>query len=148
MLDRPEDMPHAFRDAWMARDAAALAALFAQDADFVNVAGIWWRDRAAIEEAHEYGLRVIFPDSDLKIGRVALRMLGETAVVHARLTLTGQTGAAGVRRTVMTFVMDRTPRGWHCVAAQNTDVHPGAETMIAQDGGLAPADYRPSQDGA
>ncbi len=41
----PEEFPRAFAAAWMARDAVALAALFAADADFVNVAGLWWEDR-------------------------------------------------------------------------------------------------------
>ncbi len=56
ILANPQDMPRAFADAWAARDAAALAALFAPDPDFVNITGIWWQDRDAIEKAHDYGL--------------------------------------------------------------------------------------------
>ncbi|QQA41832.1 SgcJ/EcaC family oxidoreductase [Pelagovum pacificum] len=137
----PGDLPVAFATAWAARDASALAALFAEDADFVNVVGIWWEDRAAIEKAHAYGLRTIFADSRLQVGRVKVRMLGKDhAVVQARLILTGQTapdgGPAGTRRTILAFVAKRTADGWQAVAAQNTDIVPGAETH------LAPADYR------
>lgn len=139
-------MPHAFAAAWAARDAGALAALFAEDADFVNVVGLWWRDRTAIERAHAYGLRRIFADSVLSVGVVTCRDLGNVAVVHARFTLEGQTGpqddTAGTRRTVMSFVMQRGAEGWLCVAAQNTDVVPGAETHLAGPQGLAPVDYR------
>ena len=43
-----------FAAAWNRHDATALARLFVADADFVNVVGIWWRDRCAIEEAHAF----------------------------------------------------------------------------------------------
>lgn len=143
-------MPHAFAAAWMARDAAALAALFAPDADFVNVVGLWWHDRAAIEAAHAYGLRTIFPDSTLRVGRVKTRTLGpDAAIIHTRLHLSGQNahataGTAAPRQSVMTFVMARTAQGWHCVAAQNTDIVAGAETLEAGGGSLTPRDYRAS----
>ena len=147
-VSSPEEVPRAFVRAWMARDAAALAALFAPDADFVNVVGLWWEDRAAIEAAHDYGLRVIFAQSRLTLGRVKCRMLGEAAaVVQARMRLTGQSAppggtAPGPRATILTFVCERGPRGWLCVAAQNTDIVPGAETHAAGDDGLRPMDYR------
>ena len=145
-LTAPEDIVTAFRDAWMARDAAALAAHFAPDADFVNVTGLRWRSRAEIERAHAYALGSFFAHTTLRIGRVDTRSLGDTAVVHARLTLDGQTErdgtALGPRRTQFVFVMVRGTDGWQCVAAQNTEVVSGAETFAATDAGLAPRDYR------
>ena len=147
MIDHPEDMPTAFRAAWMARDASMLANLFAEDADFVNVVGLWWRKREQIEASHAYGFNRIFTDSTLRVGRMRVRRLGEdAAVVHVRFTLEGQRGpdgaSVGVRRTVMTFVMAHQGLGWLCVAAQNTDIHEGAETMTARPDGLTPRDYR------
>ena len=146
-LTAPEEMPHAFARAWMARDAAALAALFAPDADFVNVVGIWWEDRTAIEAAHRYGLENFFAQSRLIAGRVKTRALGDAAaVVHCRFRLSGQRAPdgteAGPRSTVMSFVMRRDADGWRCVAAQNTDIVPGAETFEASESGLVPRDYR------
>jgi uncharacterized protein (TIGR02246 family) len=146
-LAAPEDMPEAFRAAWMARDAGALAALFAEDADFVNVVGLWWRDREAIRAAHHYGLTTFFRESELRFGRVAVRRIGaDAAVVHARATLTGQIGreggTAGTRRTVLSFVMAREGAGWVCVSAQNTDIVPGQETFEATEEGLVARDYR------
>ena len=38
--------------------------------------------------------------------------------------------------------MHRRDGGWLCVAAQNTDIVPDAESHVAGDGGLSPADYR------
>lgn len=142
----PEEFPAAFARAWMARDGAALAALFAEDADFVNVVGIWWEDRAAIGRAHDYALRSFFARSRLSVGRVKTRRIGqEAAVVQARMRLTGQIapdgGPAGDRQVILTFVLRRSPEGWQAVAAQNTDIVPGAETRAAAPG-PAPADYR------
>lgn len=146
MIAHPEDMPAAFRAAWMARDASMLGSLFAEDADFVNVVGLWWQKREQIEKAHAYGFGRIFTDSILRVGRTRLRRMGDVAVVHARFTLHGQRDPdgepLGVRRTVMTFVMSRQDGGWLCVAAQNTDIHEGAETMTASPDGLTPRNYR------
>ena len=146
-LDRPDDMPGAFAAAWMARDAAALARLFAPDADFVNVTGLHWRDRAAIERAHAYALGSFFAGTTLSVRRTSLRALGpDAAVVHARMRLTGQTGPdgtpSGPRMTEVVFVLARSETRWHCVAAQNTEVVPGAETFEATTDGLTPRDYR------
>lgn len=140
-LDRPDAMPQAFADAWMARDARALATLFAPDADFVNVVGIWWHGRDRIEAAHRHGLTRYFARSRLVPGRVTLRRIGpDAAVVRCRYRLSGQDaeagGTAAPRSTMMLFVMQHTPEGWHCVAAQNTDIHPGAETHEAGPDGL------------
>lgn len=147
MLDRPEEMPDAFARAWMARDAASLAALFAEDADFVNVVGLWWEDRKRIERAHDYALKSFFSESRLVVGRTKVRRIGEdTAVVHARMILSGQIGRDGGRaerrNTILIFVMARRADGWVCTAAQNTDIVPGAETFEAGDGTLTPRDYR------
>ncbi len=144
---RPEDLPKAFVEAWMNRDASALAALFADDADFVNVVGIWWQDRTAIEKAHDYALRSFFSETKLIIGRVKLRQVSDdVAVVHARMVLSGQksrdSSTAGRRNTILSFVLQRQADGWVCLSAQNTDIVPDAETVEARDSTLTPRDYR------
>jgi uncharacterized protein (TIGR02246 family) len=143
----PDDMPRAFAAAWMARNADALADLFAEDADFVNVVGIWWEDRVAIRKAHHYGLTTFFRDSRLTVGRVKLREVAPgAAVVHARMILKGQRAPdgteAGARHTILTFVMAERPDGWICVAAQNTDIVPGRETFERSGDALISRDYR------
>lgn len=147
MLNQPEDFGAAFVAAWMARDAGALAALFAQDADFVNVVGLWWHNRSDIEKAHAYGLSTFFAHSTLRLGRTKCRLIGtEAAVTQSRLTLTGQTApdgsTAGPRTTILTATLQRFETGWLAVAAQNTDVVAGAETHLAAPSGLLPQDYR------
>lgn len=144
---RPEDIPAAFAAAWQARDASALAAIFAEDADFVNVVGLWWRNREDIERAHNYGLTTFFKASELSARRVEVRRIGDiAATVHVRWRLNGQLGKDGSmleeRVSIMLFVAEQVAGGWQVVAAQNTDVVPGAETLVSTGSGLKPADYR------
>ena len=142
----PEEFPLAFAEAWHSRDGHRIGVLFAEDADFVNVTGLWWHDRDAISKAHDYALKSFFADSMLKPGVTRTRMLGpDHASVHCRFTLTGQTApdgsTAGPRQTILSFTLQRTSEGWQAVAAQNTDVVPGKETHL-NDGTLTAVDYR------
>lgn len=146
-IQSPEDFPKAFADAWMSRDGFAIADLFAEDADFVNVVGIWWENRAAIGKAHDYALKSFFADTRLNPGRIKLRSLGpDHALVHCRFRLSGQTNpdgtAAGDRSTILSFVLRRSDGDWRALSAQNTDIVPGAETFRANPDGLKPTDYR------
>ena len=143
----PEQIVHRFAEAWNNRDAVALAMLFADDADFVNVVGLWWHKRGDIERAHAYGLGTFFRESTLSAGRVAVKHVGDgVAVIHVRWRLSGQLDQRDAplddRRSIMVFVAERRDGRWVVIAAQNTDVVPGAETMQARRGGLRPADYR------
>ncbi len=148
-LKSPEEMPHAFARAWNDRDAEQLASFFSENAEFVNVVGLWWHDRQSIWKAHEYGLRVIFSNSDLSVGRVTVKAIGENAaIVHARMSLAGQTplkgnSTPGKRQNIFSFVMAKKKEGWQCVSAHNTDVVPGKETNLVDEGGhIQPVDYR------
>ena len=145
----PEDIPGLFAEAWNRRDAGAIAGLFVEDAEFVNVTGLWWHDRQAIFRAHDYGLKKIFPDSHLEIRQQKVRPLSPVlALVHARMRLSGQTAHAdverpGVRFTVFSFVVEKQEAGWQCISAHNTDQIPGKETNIVDaEGKVRPVDYR------
>jgi uncharacterized protein (TIGR02246 family) len=147
--ESPEDIPAAFVAAWNARDPERLASLFSEDAEFVNVVGLWWHNREAIRRAHAYGLETIFRDSTLRIERTKVRYLSDdVAVVHTRMRLSGQTPVSDVkapkpRRNIFSFVAQRTPEGWTCVSAHNTDVVPGAETnVIDSEGRMRSVSYR------
>ena len=148
-VDQPEDVAAAFVEAWQRRDPDGIADLFDEDAEFVNVTGLWWHDRKSIRQAHAYGLSVIFQDSKLRLRDTRVKHLtGDIAVVHARLVLTGQTPVGAVeapkpRQTLMSFVVHRGPDGWRCTSAQNTGIIAGMETNVVDAGGhLLPVDYR------
>lgn len=143
----PADVPAAFAAAWATRRGEAIAALFTEDADFVNVTGLWWRGQEAIARPHSLALASFFRDTNLRPGRTEVRMLGqEHAVVRCRFQLTGQIApdgtAAGPRQTIIVFVVQRSPEGWRAVTAQNTDVDPDQDTHVNTHGTLTPANYR------
>lgn len=138
---RPELIPSLFVEAWNNRDPDRIASLFDEDAEFVNVTGLWWHDRASIRKAHAYGLERIFNDSTLTADEVRVKHLSSTvAVVHARLNLSGQTPIAsikhpGSRANILSFVVHQVGETWLCVAAHNTDVVPQMETNVVDDDG-------------
>ncbi len=143
----PEDIAPAVADCWNGRDAEGFAALFAEDADFVNVVGLWWRKRRDIARAHAYGFERIFRHAEMEILEQRVRPLGEGhCVLHLRWRLSGQTTLegeqAGVRQGVFILVAEQTDRGWQIVAAQNTDIIAGAETYISAESGTRPLSYR------
>ena len=82
--ERPEALPAAFAAAWNRRDPDALAALFDEDAEFVNVTGLWWHNRADIRRAHAYGLATIFDRSTLTVGTVRVKGLLKAALAVLR----------------------------------------------------------------
>lgn len=117
---RPDQVPALFADAWNRRDPDALASLFAEDAEFVNVTGLWWHNRASIRKAHAYGLERIFNQSPLTIEEVRSKQLSDdVVVVHARMALSGQSPVAdierpGVRTNIFSFVMRLVGDAWLC----------------------------------
>lgn len=150
-LDRPESVPLVFIEAWNRRDAETIASLFDEDAEFVNVTGLWWHTREDIRKAHAYGLERIFDHSTLRALDVRVKQLSnDIAIVHARMHLSGQTPVGnipspGARTNVFSFVVHRTPEGWRCASAHNTDVVPHTETNIVDDRGrLIAVSYRAS----
>lgn len=120
---RPEDIPALFARAWNDRNPDALALLFDEDAEFVNVAGLCWHNRESIRKAHAPG----FNNSTLSAGETRVKLLSpDIAVVHARMTLAADASDAAAssaeRTTIVSFVVHRTRDRWLCASAQNTDV--------------------------
>ena len=146
---QPEDIPKRFKEAWMKRDADMLASLFTEDAEFVNVVGLWWHNREDIRQAHAYGFEKIFGDSGLAIREIKVKELsGDIAVVHARMRLKGQTKKGkvevpSIRQNIFSFVVQKYGEEWKCVSAHNTDIVPGAETnIIDEEGKFRSVNYR------
>jgi uncharacterized protein (TIGR02246 family) len=147
-MRKPEDVLDRWTGAWNRRDAEALANLFVEDAEFVNVVGLWWHDRSAIRAAHQYGFDYMFSRSHMRFTHVQKRLIGEAgAVVVAKWELEGQTGPdgepAGNRAGIFTFVLefDAASCEWIAVSAQNTDIVEGVQSNISVEKELRPAYY-------
>ncbi|MBW6506757.1 MAG: SgcJ/EcaC family oxidoreductase [Rhodobacteraceae bacterium] len=122
-LAAPADLPRAFAAAWAARDAAALAELFAEDADFVSLTGGAAEGRAAIADLFAAEFAGAFARARLVTGRLKLRPLGpHAAVVLQRFVLSGLTHAdgsdAGRIGALFAATLSPTAQGWQVIAAQ------------------------------
>lgn len=116
-----------FAVCWNAHDMSALGALFAQDADFVNVVGMRWKGRAAIQTAHQESHSNMFRSSRLAIGNTDIRLMSPSvAVSRSEWTLVGHTTPDGQalpeRRGYLTHVLEKQGDGWLIVVSQNTDI--------------------------
>lgn len=150
----PEEIPQLFTKAWNLYDAAFLASLFTEDADFVNVTGLRFRNKARIFKAHDYGLKVMFNQSTMKLISTDVKMLSDhIAIVHAKSTLSDQTDdmtekiIKHSRYHQFTFVVQKSDEHWLCVAAHNTEMIEGMETFKRnEDGSYSPVSYQTYKD--
>jgi uncharacterized protein (TIGR02246 family) len=113
--------------AWNAHDMARFAANFADDADFVNVRGLWWRGRDEIEERHAASHASRFRESRMANRLEEAREIApEVWVAHVRWTMEGHLRSgpretAEVRNGISTWVLQRRGTKLLIVAAHNTD---------------------------
>lgn len=122
-LPHPADLTRAFALAWGARDARALAALFAPDADFLSMTGAAAEGRAEIAEILAGELAGAFARARLVTGKTKLRPLGpHAAVVLQRFVLTGivhpDGSDAGRIGALLAATMATGSEGWEIVSAQ------------------------------
>lgn len=138
----PEAIPEFFFNGWNEKNADRLSALFEDDADFVNVTGIWWHTRKQIRKAHDYSFQRFFKHAIGEVLETKVKYLSDTiATVHARWKMSGQLAPdgsiAGDRTGIFLFVAHLTPQGWKCSAAQNTDILDHMETIVTDPQGRA-----------
>jgi uncharacterized protein (TIGR02246 family) len=129
-IGKPEDVATAFANAWNRHDMNEFASLFASDANFVNVVGVWWKNRSEIEAAHRATHDTMFRDSRLE-GEVSsvVELAPGLASVHYTWTLTGAVAPdgspAGARNGILLLIVQEGQSGWRIKVAQNTDIVPG-----------------------
>jgi uncharacterized protein (TIGR02246 family) len=134
----------AFMDAWNRHDGAAFAALFTEDADFTNVAGVALHGRTRIQAFHAKAFGARFKDSHQSADRVAMRWVTpEVAVVDIRWGMTGvhdETGAERPPRNgLMSWVVSAVGGQWAIQVLHNQELgHVGASP-----GAPAPASGTP-----
>lgn len=113
--------------AWNTGDMSAAAALFCDDADFVNVAGNHWHGREQIESEHARLHRSHLKGSVFAPLDVGVQDIGaEIALVHIRRLLQGDRDPDGTprlpRHGVLSWVMLRDVAGrWWIRSAHNTN---------------------------
>ncbi|MFI7453571.1 SgcJ/EcaC family oxidoreductase [Nonomuraea sp. NPDC049714] len=108
-------------ETWNAGDAAAYAALFTEDADYITYFGLHLKGRQAIDEVH----RDLFK-MPIKLdagGEPSVKMLSDTV---ALMIATGGSVVDGRREpgrdSILTYTAVHTPEGWRFASFQNTRV--------------------------
>jgi len=137
-MRQPQDAPRAFQAAWNAHDMVALAALFEQDATFVNRFGHYVRGVTEIVALHAPIHRTIYSDSMLANELIDCVAIGEeAAIVHfwSRLSA-GAAHPAGphVVDTLILAVLTHRDGEWRIKALENvtlTNPRTG-ETVLRQ----------------
>ncbi len=80
----------AYEDAWNRHDMRALDALFADDAEWVNIVGMWWRGRAAVTRAHAAFHETMFKDTPTRLEVATVRALAPDVLVAVSLVTMGE----------------------------------------------------------
>jgi uncharacterized protein (TIGR02246 family) len=125
-----ESVVHAFSECWNRHDMAAFAELFAADAEFVNVVGMWWKGRAEIKAAHEFTHATMFKSSRLTILGTSVRFPApQLAIARSRWLLENHVSPDGeplpARHGVLVNVLVLRDGRWLIIDAQNTDIIEG-----------------------
>jgi uncharacterized protein (TIGR02246 family) len=121
-----EQIARLYESFWNRHDIDGISKLFAEDADFVNASGEWWRSRKAIKEALQASHAAALKNSRIAIQENFVHMLGlGAAVLRSTWTLTGQLGPDGQtltpRHGILTHVLQNQGGVWMIVASQNTN---------------------------
>ena len=124
-LDRPDAFPTAFAHAWKTRDAEAVAALFAEEADFLTLTGHWAEGRKDIGETIAGEIAGAFAKAKLVTGRTKVRSLAPgVEQIMQRYVLSGilrpDGSDAGRVSAILSAVLVSGPEGWTVAAAQFT----------------------------
>ena len=146
-INAPLDIASRFTKAWNGGDAKAIAELFAEDADFVNVVGLWWTSRRSIRRGLKRGFAEWFAGSTFSVEKLSQRLLGtNAALIIARWRIEGQRDPDGnlaePRRGLATVAMQQLEDGtWLCVSCHFTDIAAAADTNLMVAGVLTPTSY-------
>jgi uncharacterized protein (TIGR02246 family) len=116
-----------FRDTWNQHDAHALAALFAEDADFTSWRGTHARGRKAVEELHAPLFTSAVFENSRQICRLrSLRFLKpDIAIADVDWEMTGAATPEGAprppRKGLLDWAMVKTNGRWLIAVMHNTD---------------------------
>jgi uncharacterized protein (TIGR02246 family) len=114
-------------DAFNRHDAAAAAAVYASDADLVNVRGDHLKGSAEIEQGLARAFATRYKDARMTRGEVSIRFLRPDvalAYVINEISATGEDGAAAVHRELGLRVFVKEGGAWRIAALHNTPIVP------------------------
>ena len=131
-----DNLARALEAAWNRHDAHALAAIFAEDAEFTNVFGMLAEGRAAIEALHAPLFKTMFTDSHLSVGETRVRLIrADVASVDIKWSMTGARDPHGKpwpeRVGLLNWIVTRHGGRWLIDVSHNMDL-PSPDLAKAQ----------------
>jgi uncharacterized protein (TIGR02246 family) len=127
-----------FDDAFNRHDAEGVSALYTDDAEFINVAGMWWRGRVEIKQGTAWVLENIFKNTQIHTDSVAVRFpTPDTAIAVITSHTVGSfvlpdgTRITSTKNRLSYFMVKREGR-WLIAGGQNTEIRPGVHDPSKQ----------------
>jgi uncharacterized protein (TIGR02246 family) len=123
-----------YHESWNCHDMAALSELFADDAHWVNIVGMYWPGKSAVVGAHAALQRTFFRTTEQELIDVTVREIAPgVAVAVAHFRMGPFTPPDGVRRPAagnrLSFTLVERNRRWLIVHGHNTVIDPAAQAF-------------------
>jgi uncharacterized protein (TIGR02246 family) len=114
-------------ETWNVHDMKTFGELFSDDAEFVNVSGMWWTGRERIQAEHEATHATVFRQSRLSARNMRVKFLRpDVASLHVLWELTGLALPNGQalpdRKGVLVYILVKDVGEWRIAVGQNTDI--------------------------
>ena len=114
-------------DAWNRNDADAYAALFTDASDYVAYDGTHLKGARRNAEHHRRLFDTVLKNTRLVFERIEMRRVTDDVVVmhgDGTVLMPWHVRTPDSRRSIQTYVVVRTPKGWRFTAFHNTRVRP------------------------
>ena len=116
-----------WQDLWNRHEIKALAALVAEDVDFITVGGVWQKNQKEFEEYHAKGHAMQFKESVWTTKNTTVKFVkSDVAVAHVEWAIKGDKDPDGTprqpRQGIFTWVLEKHKGNWLIIAAQNTNI--------------------------
>jgi uncharacterized protein (TIGR02246 family) len=122
----------AYEEAWNKHDMNAMASLFTEDAEWVNIVGMWWRGLLEVKRGHQWVHEVLFKNTSIHIDSCFVRMVTQETAINvvtwskgSFVTPDGKQVPEGKDRMTL-FLVKRGDR-WLVASGHNTTIDPGAQ---------------------
>jgi uncharacterized protein (TIGR02246 family) len=121
-LDAIHRVVTGLQEAWNNADGEDFGQWFQDDAEFVNVYGMYAQGRSQIAEGHKMIFHTVYAGSILRTVPVNVRLLsGDVALVHMQCHLSVPLGPrAGEHDAIPSMVLARDAGAWKIAAFHNT----------------------------
>ncbi len=116
-----------WQDTWNQHDMKALAALVAEDVDFITSGGTWQKSWEEFEEYHIELHKIKHQESVLTMKNTKVKFIKpDVAVAHVEWGIKGDKNLDGTprqpRQGIMTWVLEKRKGNWLIIASQNTNI--------------------------